>query len=87
MSAMLKYAACMRAHGITNYPDPSVNSHQIGFNLTGTGIDLNAPKVKAASKTCQPFSPFPAMTSQPSPPQQAQPITAGLFRPATRATD
>jgi hypothetical protein len=59
MTALLKYAECMRAHGITNYPDPSANSQQLGFNLTGTGIDLNAPKVKAASKTCQPFWPFP----------------------------
>lgn len=59
MTAMLKYAKCMRAHGITNYPDPSENSQQIGFNLTGTGIDLKSPKVEAASKTCQPFWPFP----------------------------
>jgi hypothetical protein len=59
MAAMLKYAACMRAHGITNFPDPSANSQQMGFNLTGTGIGLNAPKVKAASKTCQPLGPGP----------------------------
>lgn len=59
MAAMMNYAKCMRAHGITNYPDPSANSQQIGFNLTGTGIDLRSPKVEAASKTCQPFWPSP----------------------------
>ena len=54
---MLQYAKCMRAHGITNYPDPFENGQQMGFNLTGTDIDPSAPKVKAASKTCQPFWP------------------------------
>jgi hypothetical protein len=57
MKAMLNYADCMRSHGITNFPDPFENSHQIGFNLTGSGIDPNAPRVKAANKTCQPLMP------------------------------
>jgi hypothetical protein len=57
MNAMLKYAECMRSHGITNFPDPVENSHQIGFNINGTGIDRNAPRVKAANKACQPLLP------------------------------
>jgi hypothetical protein len=57
MSAMLKYAECMRSHGITNFPDPVENSHQIGFNTQGTGIDQNSPRVKAANKACQPLLP------------------------------
>jgi hypothetical protein len=58
MNAMLKYAQCMRSHGITNFPDPFANSQQVGFNMTG--IDMNSPRFKAASKTCQPLSPFPS---------------------------
>jgi hypothetical protein len=38
LAGMLKYAECMRSHGIPNFPDPFGNSNQIGFNLTGTGI-------------------------------------------------
>jgi hypothetical protein len=57
MSAMLKFAECMRAHGIANFPDPVENSHQIGFNLNGTGIDQNSARFKAAQKTCQPLLP------------------------------
>ena len=57
MNAMLKYAECMRSHGITSFPDPFENSHQIGFNTSGTGIDQNSPRFKAANKTCQPFLP------------------------------
>jgi hypothetical protein len=57
MTALLKYAACMRSHGITNWPDPFESSQQVGFRLTG--IDLDSPKVRAAGKTCQPLWPGP----------------------------
>lgn len=57
MSAMLKFAECMRAHGIATFPDPFENSHQIGFNLDGTGIDQSSARFKAAQKTCQPLLP------------------------------
>ena len=35
--ALLKYAECMRSHGITDFPDPVENSHQIGFDTQGDG--------------------------------------------------
>jgi hypothetical protein len=57
MNAMLKYAECMRSHGITSFPDPFGNSQQIGFNLTDTGIDQNSPQFKAANETCRPLMP------------------------------
>ena len=53
--------ACLRkVHALARdneFPDPFENSHQIGFNLTGTGIDQNSPRFKAANKTCQPLMP------------------------------
>ena len=55
MSAMLKYAECMRSHGIASFPDPYENSHQIGFNITG--IDQNSSRFKSAQKACQPLLP------------------------------
>lgn len=47
----LKFSACMRAHGVTNYPDPQGGS---GSNNTInlTGIDLNSPQFQAAQQTC-----------------------------------
>jgi hypothetical protein len=57
MNAMLKYTECMRAHGIISFPDPVENSHQIGFNISGTGIDQSSPRFKSASKACQPLLP------------------------------
>jgi hypothetical protein len=57
MNNMLKVAECMRSHGIANFPDPFENSHQIGFNLDGTGIDMNSARFKAAQAACRPLLP------------------------------
>lgn len=57
MNTMLKVAECMRAHGIANFPDPFENSHQVGFNLDGTGIDQNSARFKAAQAACRPLMP------------------------------
>jgi hypothetical protein len=55
MNAMLKYAECMRSHGISNFPDPVDNGTNIGFNTTG--IDSNSARAKAADKACRPLLP------------------------------
>jgi hypothetical protein len=54
---LLKYAQCMRAHGVPNFPDPIVSSHAFGFQL-GNGVDPNSPQFKAATKSCAPLGPF-----------------------------
>jgi hypothetical protein len=57
--AMLKFARCMRAHGVQNFPDP-----QAGGGLTihkGDGIDPNDPQFQAAQKECQKLMPGGAM--------------------------
>jgi hypothetical protein len=51
----LKYAECMRAHGVLNYPDPSPSSAggSAGINLGGNeSIDHNTPQFTSAFKTC-----------------------------------
>lgn len=55
MAALLKFAECMRSHGITSFPDPFENSHQIGFNTAG--LDTNSPRFKAAMTACRPLLP------------------------------
>ena len=59
----LQMAACMHAHGLPNWPEPSprdivTSGGQIGLrmSLAGTGItrsELGSPQVQAALKTCQ----------------------------------
>jgi hypothetical protein len=62
-----KFAACMRSHGVPNFPDPSS-----GGNITvgpGSGIDPSSPKFRAAESTCQKLLPN---GGQPSPQEQAK---------------
>ncbi len=44
----VKYAACMRANGIPNYPDPVGNSEKTNLR----GIDMNSPFFIRANKLC-----------------------------------
>lgn len=44
----LKYAECMRAHGVTNFPDPSANG---GFTIPSS-IDQNSSTFQAAARAC-----------------------------------
>jgi hypothetical protein len=57
MTSMLKFAACMRAHGITNFPDP-VPYGNGGVELlvpNGNGLDQNSPQYTRADSICQPL--------------------------------
>ena len=45
----LAYSRCMRAHGITKFPDPDSNGN-LGLNAgPGSGLDPNSPQFKAAA--------------------------------------
>jgi hypothetical protein len=50
----LAFAACMRSHGVPNYPDPTFSNGGVsqGFSRKG-GIDPNSPIFQSAQKTCQ----------------------------------
>jgi hypothetical protein len=52
----LAYSACMRAHGVKNFPDPATgpNGH---VTLSGAGIDMNSPQVLAAEHACRSLDP------------------------------
>lgn len=46
----LSYARCMRAHGVSKFPDPTATG---GFDPAAAGIDQSSPAVKAAETACQ----------------------------------
>jgi hypothetical protein len=52
-SEQVRYAACMRAHGVPNFPDPSANGS--GFSLTPSIMD--APDYRPAAQTCHSVDP------------------------------
>ncbi len=52
-SQLLKLAACIRAHGITHFPNPVVNPTGGGFMSPGRGVDPDSPQFQAAQEACQ----------------------------------
>jgi hypothetical protein len=60
MSAMSKFARCVRSDGVTNWPDPLAESdpgqpNTPGFPRNMPEVNQNAPQVKAAMRKCQHF--------------------------------
>lgn len=55
----LAYSRCMRAHGITNFPDPDSNGNLTLNAGPGTGIDPNSSQYKAADQACKHLMPAP----------------------------
>jgi hypothetical protein len=52
----LAYSACMRAHGLPGFPDPSFSGGAISLRISrsGTGgIDPNSPQFQSAQEACQ----------------------------------
>jgi hypothetical protein len=47
IAQLLKFAVCMRAHGVPNFPDPGLTGLHIGPN-----IDPRSPQFQAAQKAC-----------------------------------
>jgi hypothetical protein len=45
---LIVMSKCMRAHGVTNFPDPSGH----GINIGGTGIDPRSPAFEHAQTIC-----------------------------------
>lgn len=50
LAQALKYAACMRSHGVTDFPDPTVVNGQIEFSGSGIG---RSPDYQSANTACQ----------------------------------
>ena len=49
----LKFARCMRSHGVPNFPDPST----AGVVHLGAGVDMSSPQFQDAQKVCQSLVP------------------------------
>jgi hypothetical protein len=80
-SGALKFSQCMRAHGVTNFPDPGAGG---GIQIGGPGSNLNprSPSFQAAQRACGKYLPFkggpPHMT-------EAQRVAAFKFAKCVRA--
>jgi hypothetical protein len=50
---MLKFADCMRSHGITNFPDPTVNAR--GVTVDPHGLNTSSAQFHAAQQACRKY--------------------------------
>jgi len=55
---LLRYARCMRAHGVPNFPDPHYTGGGIGrpggqLGFAGPGLKHPSPQVQSANHACQ----------------------------------
>jgi hypothetical protein len=52
----VRFAGCMRSHGVPNWPDPTNDGGRVRFNVFGgsvPGLDPSSPQVMAAVHKCQ----------------------------------
>jgi hypothetical protein len=58
LSHLLKFSACMRAHGLTNFPEPTVTNGGVGLNIGGRGgPDPHSPQFQSAQQACRKLLP------------------------------
>ena len=57
-ASLLKFARCMRANGVSNYPDPKVDNGN--FTFGGPGFNPNSLTAQKATGICQKLLPQPA---------------------------
>jgi predicted amidohydrolase YtcJ len=53
----LKFVACMRAHGLPTFPDPTINSQGIELQIPN-GVAPNSPVLRNAQQACRHLAPF-----------------------------
>jgi hypothetical protein len=50
---MTKFARCMRSHGVSNWPDPTLDQGRAIFDPQAAGIDTNSPQISAEVHECE----------------------------------
>ncbi len=53
----LRAAACMRAHGITNFPDPVFTGGSVHFPMPSSGVNTSSPQFTQARQICEKLIP------------------------------
>jgi hypothetical protein len=62
----LQFAACIRSHGVPDFPDPVIVQGGTAVGFKAGGVDENAPQLQAAEHACARFEPgLPALGGTP----------------------
>jgi hypothetical protein len=59
----LNFARCMRAHGVSSFPDPTPDGG--GFNVAVPGLNSSSPAFRAAQTACHQLEPVKRAPSEP----------------------
>lgn len=60
----LAFAKCMRSHGVSNFPDPTVIGNSIQILGSSSGINPQSPAFKSAQQSCKHLLPGGGSPSQ-----------------------
>jgi hypothetical protein len=73
VQAAFRYSACMRSHGVTNFPDPQVINHdgEHGIKIQAVG-GKGSPQFETAQRACQGILPPPSGNGPQETAQQQQ---------------
>jgi hypothetical protein len=75
-AAFLKFARCMRSHGVPNFPDPGSGG---GIDISpGSGLDPASPAFQAAQRQCKKLLPGGGPKGTKPPPPSASDVRAAL---------
>jgi hypothetical protein len=68
-AAEYEYAGCMRAHGLANFPRPTITDHegQRVASMDPSDAIVASPSYASASKTCAPILPQPVRAGEAQP--------------------
>jgi len=54
----LRFSACMRSHGVPEFPDPDFSAGAVGIKIgKGSGINPSSPQFQSAQKACEQYLP------------------------------
>jgi hypothetical protein len=54
----LRFAACMRTHGVPDFPDPTQHGNTVSIAVSpGSSVDTNSPQFQSAQQACESFLP------------------------------
>jgi hypothetical protein len=57
LPAMVRFAQCMRRHGVPDFPDPPGSGQAASAPAQGAGINATSPQVQAALRACHQLLP------------------------------
>jgi hypothetical protein len=64
---LMKFSACMRSHGVPNFPNPVISNNSVSLHITpgvsGGPGPKSSPQFRQAAQDCRKYAP-PAPTSQ-----------------------